>query len=211
MDGKPRPTRRCHERIWIPGRLAALSLIGACLAGCALTELLPDTSGPAQHFPGGIAGLAARDGWVDLPVRNWLLPDGLVANAVVICPAAACEGEAMAALFDLTGREAGVAAQLTRDPARLLHQVLSRQGRKPASPRSGHGTTLRPERTSPADIQPLARGAWHGAQVSIGSAATSRQAHLVMLARAEPARLLLVIAADPARARQAADLAAWPR
>jgi hypothetical protein len=183
-------------------------------AGLAVLVLAPLVASclPRTHHTGGFAGLAARDGWVDLPVRHWLLPEGIVASAVALCPRETCDGgEALAARFDLTGREADLAGRLAADGPGTLALALAGTRALPnrrATPVTNSAASR--DRARDHAIRPLERNGWRGALVTLGPPG-ARQAHVAVLVEAStrPARLVLAVAGSAGRAEDVAAGAAW--
>ncbi len=107
--------------------LAALALGALLLAGCA------------DHFGPGLVQLAAGRGWEPLPIRNWVVNDGISPKAIVFCPPQDCVRPGVAALLSFEGREAAeMEKALALDPARLAREFAGSAkakdaGKKPAS------------------------------------------------------------------------------
>lgn len=107
-------------------RLGALTLAALLIAGCA------------DHFGPGLVQLAAGRGWEPLPIRNWVVNDGISPKAMVYCTPQDCQRPGVAALLTFEGREAAdMAKALALDPARLAREFSKRpkakQSGKPKS------------------------------------------------------------------------------
>lgn len=117
------------------GRLRSRLRFGAS----ALALLL--LAGCADHFGPGLVQLAAGRGWEPLPIRNWVVNDGVVPKAIVYCPPEDCVRPGVAALLTLEGREAvEMEKALALDPARLAREFSKRsegaKRKQPAKPAS---------------------------------------------------------------------------
>ena len=75
--------------------LPALALL--LLAGCA------------DHFGPGLVQLAAGRGWEPLPIRNWVVNDGVTPKAIVYCPPEDCVRPGVAASITPARRSSVVA------------------------------------------------------------------------------------------------------
>lgn len=110
-------------------RFGALALAALLVAGCA------------DHFGPGLVQLAAGRGWEPLPIRNWVVNDGISPKAMVYCTPQDCQRPGVAALLTFEGREAAdMARALALDPARLAREFSkpsskskAKQAGKPAS------------------------------------------------------------------------------
>ncbi|WP_186419836.1 hypothetical protein [Bosea sp. CS1GBMeth4] len=102
-------------------RLGALALAAVLIAGCA------------DHFGPGLVQLAAGRGWEPLPIRNWVVNDGISPKAIVYCTPQDCQRPGVAALLTFEGREAtDMARTLALDPARLAREFSKRPKAKQA-------------------------------------------------------------------------------
>lgn len=109
------------------GRLRSRLRLGAL----ALAALL--TAGCADHFGPGLVQLAAGRGWEPLPIRNWVVNDGISPKAMVYCTPQDCQRPGVAALLTFEGREAAdMVKALALDPARLAREFSKRPKAKQA-------------------------------------------------------------------------------
>lgn len=93
----------------------------------ALALALMLIAGCADHFGPGLVQLAAGRGWEPLPIRNWVVNDGITPKAIVYCPPEDCIRPGVAALLALEGREAAeMEKALALDPARLAREFSKR-------------------------------------------------------------------------------------
>lgn len=96
-------------------RFGAAALALVLIAGCA------------DHFGPGLVQLAAGRGWEPLPIRNWVVNDGISPKAMVFCTPQDCQRPGVAALLTVEGREAAdMARALALDPARLAREFSKR-------------------------------------------------------------------------------------
>lgn len=110
-------------------RFGVPALVLLLLAGCA------------DHFGPGLVQLAAGRGWEPLPIKNWVVNDGVVPKAIVYCPPEDCVRPGVAALLSFDGREAAeMEKALALDPARLAREFSKRadakKAKQPAKPAS---------------------------------------------------------------------------
>lgn len=100
-------------------RFGALALGLVLLAGCA------------DHFGPGLVQLAAGRGWEPLPIRNWVVNEGITPKAMVFCPPQDCIRPGVTALISFEGREAAeLERALALDPARLARAFARKAGAK---------------------------------------------------------------------------------
>lgn len=158
--------------------LAALLLLPSC-------GLLPPLNYNVTTLP-----FTAEQGWVQLPTRRWLLNPGIDLDIALFCPAQTCAGEqSFVARFELSGREAGFADLLARDPGQALSAT------SPTTPRRDS------QRISRQHVTPLAVAGWAGGSLSIHSRKTgSATAEVAVMARREGARAFVMMAVAPTRA-----------
>jgi hypothetical protein len=114
------------------GRLRSRLRFGALALGVLLI------AGCADHFGPGLVQLAAGRGWEPLPIRNWVVNDGINPKAMVFCAPQDCARPGVAALLSFEGREAtDMARTLALNPARLAKEFSKRpkakQHEKPKS------------------------------------------------------------------------------
>lgn len=114
------------------GRLRSRLRFGALALGLLLI------AGCADHFGPGLVQLAAGRGWEPLPIRNWVVNDGINPKAMVFCTPQDCARPGVAALLSFDGREAAdMAKTLALNPARLAREFSKRpkakQAEKPKS------------------------------------------------------------------------------
>ncbi len=126
----------------LPARLVAATLALALSAtGCAAQG--------AGQGPNAV-DLSAASGWVRLPVGRWLLNEGVMPRAVLMCPRATCPQQGMIALFEASGEAASAMEKelasdkllsdrkAKRPPAR----TISGQPQAPKGPEATAETTI---------------------------------------------------------------------
>ncbi len=147
----------------------------------ALACALPLAACEGFHFTGGLTGLAAEDGWFELPVGRWLVADGIQARAVSVCPPARCGAPGLVARFTLSGREAAAADRIASNPARTLAPPRAAGGGKKAIP--------------PPSVVAASIDGWRGARITIaGTKQAGRAAHVMVLAKPAGDRRDVVLA-----------------
>lgn len=184
---------RSRSRFRVVALLGALGLLAAC----------------SSHWGPGIAALPFDAGWRQLPIRSWLLNEGLEARAMSFCPRETCTKQGFAALLAFEGRQADALERtLASDPARLARDFA-----KPASDAAiKRAKTQKPGPPKSATI--VSRFSEDGASgllVEIRALdASGKTATTAILSGRSEGRLLIAfgVSADAAAARAQA-LAAW--
>lgn len=173
------------------------------------TLLLLGLAGCSNHWGWPIAALPYDEGWRPLPIRAWVLNDGVSAQAISICPRESCAQQGFAALLTFEGdRAMAMERALRGDP-----DELARAFGRPAAPGSTAGgartkpdtktrTTTRVARFSATDAD--------GLLVTITATGTGKSAATAILFGHRAGRLLVALAVGPeaGKARQDA-VATW--
>jgi hypothetical protein len=173
------------------------------------TLLLLGLAGCSNHWGWPIAALPYDAGWRPLPIKAWVLNDGVSAEAISICPRESCAQQGFAALLSFEGeRAAAMERALRGDDA-----GLARAFEKPAaSDATTGGTRTRPQtktRTTTRVARFSAQDA-DGLVVTITAAASGKSAATAILFGRRAGRLVVALAvgADAGKARQDAA-ATW--
>lgn len=179
------PRERLRSRL----RFGVLGLACALLVGCA------------GHFGPGLTELAAGTGWEPLPIRNWVLNEGITPAALVYCPNETCLRPAAAAILIFDGKEADTLEQgLAQSPAALARR-FSTPSSRPKKPRPAESTTS----VSRFEIENA-----RGLLVEIRARKGGRHAATGIVYAREKDRLVVAIAVtDDAQAARDYARAAW--
>lgn len=171
----------------------AAALAGLLIAGCS------------NHWGAPIAALSYDAGWRPLPIKAWVLNDGVSARAMSLCPRDSCARQGFAALLSFEGKRADAMEQaLAADPARLARAFSRPASRDPSQAKA------KPRPKTTTEVARFAADGGHGLLVEIAAAATGKRAATAILYGRSEGRLVLALAVspDPDSARQDA-LAAW--
>jgi hypothetical protein len=182
---------RSRSRFHVVALLLGLSLLAGCHPyGQIVTEL------PADR------------GWQPLPIADWVLNDGIAANAMVFCPRETCQRQGFAALLTLEGREADALEKLLRkDPA-----SLARTFAKP--PASDDRKKAKAKPSPPKSVTTVSRFSDDGVagvlvEIRARDASGKSAATAILSARDAGALVVaLAVSADPEAARRDAG-ATW--
>jgi len=160
-------------------------------------------------FGAGIAGLPASAGWERLPVRSWVLNDGLGPVTIVYCPARNCPRPAMVATFQSQGETSTLLLRALADSKALLTAKRAEvaTARDPRKKRNTADT--RPKSSEHAE--PVTVDGLDGYRVSLTpDIPGGHAAYAVVLARrdGEVVRVALAVTTDPGAALQDARAAA---
>lgn len=127
----------------MPARLAPKRRVATpFLLGVALTLA------SCMYFPSYVGGVPSGDPWSAMPLRGWLLRDGIVAEAVTGCFTPDCPQQVAVGLFRATGAQADQLARLIEAPEPLAWSL------RDAPPRPGT-TAPRPATSFEIDRAPV--------------------------------------------------------
>jgi hypothetical protein len=160
-------------------------------------------------FGSGIAELPAASGWERLPIRSWLLNEGLGPATIVYCPARSCARPAVVATFSARGETAAQLLRALADTKALLaaKRVEAATARDPRFKRKvSVGKPKSSEHAEPLQVDGL-----KGYRVSLSpDIAGGSAAYAVVLAKRDGdlVKAALAVTTDPEAALQEARAAA---
>lgn len=180
-------------RIDLPaGRARRVLLAGALaasLGSCAEISTVADVV-----FPSTVPGLPGDQGWDSLPLRRWLTEPGVQPVAISAC--FGCRSPAVAGLFQARGRDAAVLRAAASDPRALLASLT----------RGSSASRRRGRRLSRvhADVVKAQEGGVPGLAIRLKRGRGSVGGYVATVERSDTTRILVIVAASEAEARNLA-------
>lgn len=171
----------------------AAALLFLVLAGCS------------NHWGWPIAALPYDAGWRPLPIKAWVLNEGVEAQAISICLQESCAQPGFAALLRFDGPRADAMERALGSDTATLIRAFS----KPFDPVSSKSKP-KPHPKTTTRIERFTNAEANGLLVEIVGAETGKRAFTAILFGRGAGRLIvaLAVSSDAARARQDAT-ASW--
>lgn len=171
--------------------------------------ILLGLGGCSNHWDWPIAALPYDAGWRPLPIKAWVLNDGVSAKAISICPRDSCARPGFAALLAFEGAQASeMERALDSDPLRLARIFAAPARREDSSGKGGAAARPAAQPKSATAVARFSERDGKGLLVEITARDGGKSAATAILYGRSAGRLVVALAVSPDAERARQDAAA---